>query len=378
MLFIKLVSQLFKKISSTTSSREAAGIIDLHSKQCPASYCRPCHDGDLNTTITTDMDPSKVRSSTMCGSTYEESSVCPFNEETHFCCESKARREIGHLCQRLKCVPNEDDQQRSVLYNQLGNAYCALKAFDTSKEFFYKSLRIARSMHDSVAEAYACGRLADVLRKQHSFREGIYHAARHVSLAEKNLDEDCKSYGYFTLASQYYFRAKYHLLESDSFEEDKDLDHRLGTLKMDLGLSTIIEDLENAVKFYTMCSEGFSKLGHERKLATTFYYIADAYFLLGDCKKALQYLLKAMKIGEQFDDNHLKQLIYSKLSSTYVLLSECQLASKFSREAVKARIRIKEENTCSCAEKDCGLSHEKLHEVWTSAKRTADNRYAIT
>ncbi|PIO73057.1 hypothetical protein TELCIR_04988 [Teladorsagia circumcincta] len=65
-----------------------------------------------------------------------------------------------------------------------------------------------RSTRDSIAEAYACGRLADVLRKQHSFREGIYHATRH----------DCKSYGYFTLASQYYFRAKYHLLESDSFE----------------------------------------------------------------------------------------------------------------------------------------------------------------
>ncbi|PIO73056.1 hypothetical protein TELCIR_04987 [Teladorsagia circumcincta] len=126
-----------------------------------------------------------------------------------------------------------------------------------------------------------------------------------------------------------------------------------------------------------MCSEGFNKPGHERKLATTFYYIADAYFLLGDCKKALQYLLKAMEIGERFDDNHLKQLIYSKLSSTYVLLSESQLASKFSREAVKARIRIKERNTCSCSENDRGLSREELLEVWTSTRRTdSDNQYS--
>ncbi|KAK5975918.1 hypothetical protein GCK32_006766 [Trichostrongylus colubriformis] len=224
-------------------------------------------------------------------------------------------------------------------------------------------------MGDSVAEAYACGRLADVFRRQHLFAEGIAHATRQVKLAEKNQDENCKSCGYFTLASQYYFRAKYHLLESDSFEDQKDLDHRLGTLKMDLSLSTIIEDLSNAVKFFTLCSKGFDELGYEHKLALTCFYIGDAFFLLGDCKKALQYLLKAMEIGKKFDDKHLKQLIYSKLSSTYVLLSDSQLANKYSREAVKTRIFIGEGNACSCSKKDVGLSDEKLHEIWTSTAK---------
>ncbi|KAK6057648.1 hypothetical protein COOONC_04798 [Cooperia oncophora] len=115
-----------------------------------------------------------------------------------------------------------------------------------------------------------------------------------------------------------------------------------------------------------MCSEGFNNFGYECKLATTCYYIGDAYFLLGDCKQALQYLLRAKEIGEQFDDNHLKQLIYSKLSSTYVLLSEGQLANKFSREAVKTRIRIKEEKTCTCSKEVSVTSHEQLHELWST------------
>ncbi|XGW20237.1 hypothetical protein V3C99_003781 [Haemonchus contortus] len=373
MFFVRRLSQLFRKKPPFTASKEEnSSVVDFYSKDVPVvQQYRPDNGDELITALPPDITSSNSAQSISTCPTSKEYQANPFRVETNFCCEREARREIIRLNHVLQSVPDDYDRQHAILYYELGNAYFALKAFDTCMQLFRKSRRIARSMVDPVTEAYVCGRLADVFRKRHLFREGIFYATHHVELAEKSQDEDCKSNGYFTLASQYYFRAKYHLLESDSFEEEKDLDYRLGTLRLDLGLSTIIMDLRNSVKFYTQCSEGFSKLGYKQKLATTYYYIGDSYFLLGDCKEALNYLLKAMEIGEQFDDNHLKQLIYSKLSSTYVLLSEFQLAGKFSSEAVKTRIRMKERKTCACSQKKPGSSREELRELWTSTMKNS-------
>uniref|UniRef100_A0A183F4W1 TPR_REGION domain-containing protein n=1 Tax=Heligmosomoides polygyrus TaxID=6339 RepID=A0A183F4W1_HELPZ len=109
------------------------------------------------------------------------------------------------------------------------------------------------------------------------------------------------------------------------------LEQRMDTMKLNLRLSSISEDLQNAVKFYTISSEGFKKLGYDRRFATACYYIGDAFFLNGDCKNANVYLLKSLELGEQFDDYNIQYLTYSKLSSTCVLLSEYSNASKFSR-----------------------------------------------
>ncbi|WKX92665.1 hypothetical protein Q1695_010584 [Nippostrongylus brasiliensis] len=375
MFIIKRVSELFKRRSLGTSHT-----VDFSDGRAPAIAEFRARDR-RSCQFESNWDDKPIPALSVVTDTTDPSKACvelPTDRRSRsirddmetYCCEEKARREIERIELHLQ-EGVEDAHERAKIYNRLGNAYFATKAFGQGVQYYYKSWQTYKLLSDSEAEAYVCGRMADAFRKQHLFREGIFYASLHVNLAEKGTDEVCKFCGYFSLASQYYFRAKYHLLESDSFEEEKNLEHRMNTMKLNLSLSTISEDLRNAAKFFTIAAEGFQRLNYDRRYATACYYIGDALFLLGECKKANSYLLKSLQVGQEFDDCRLMYLTYSKLSSTCALLSEYSLGNTYSKEMMAMRNRIVEKKKagCPCRQLDTADTTSERH--WAVSKSSS-------
>ncbi|VDL65914.1 unnamed protein product [Nippostrongylus brasiliensis] len=114
---------------------------------------------------------------------------------------------------------------------------------------------------------------------------------------------------------------------------------------------------------YRIAAEGFQRLNYDRRYATACYYIGDALFLLGECKKANSYLLKSLQVGQEFDDCRLMYLTYSKLSSTCALLSEYSLGNTYSKEMMSMRNRIVEKKKagCPCRQLDTADTTSERH-----------------
>jgi CHAT domain-containing protein len=102
-----------------------------------------------------------------------------------------------------------------------------------------------------------------------------------------------------------------------------------------LGFSySLIEDNENALKFYLEAEKLGKKFKNNRSLSTTRSNIAERYFALGDFKKANQYYKLALENSE-FISPKSKIILYAGLSKTEAFNKNYDQALLYANEGVK-------------------------------------------
>jgi CHAT domain-containing protein/tetratricopeptide (TPR) repeat protein len=102
-----------------------------------------------------------------------------------------------------------------------------------------------------------------------------------------------------------------------------------------LGFSySLIEDTQNALKFYLEAEMLGKKFKNNRSLSTTRSNIAERYFLLGDYKKANQYYKLALE-NSQFSSPKSKIILYAGLSKTEAFNNNYDQALFFAKEGLK-------------------------------------------
>jgi len=184
----------------------------------------------------------------------------------------------------LKGLGDEYIEEKSVIYNTLGNINYFWGRLEESLKFYNKSLSIARKCADEGSVAVAYKNIGRVFLEQGKKRDAERFFKTSLESAQKIGDI-----------------------------------HLMGKLYNNIGIIFAYENPEKARENYMRSLDMAKRIGDDDMVATIFNNIADLYMRKGELRKALSMFEEALRIWELIGTVPSIALIYLNMGEIYFL-----------------------------------------------------------
>jgi tetratricopeptide (TPR) repeat protein len=194
-----------------------------------------------------------------------------------------------------------DKTLRSVLHNNLGQAYARQGDFSRASFYYEKAARSFEAAGDSSGLAHVLGNLGSAHRRNKNWDKSIEHCYRSLKIFEKNGDD-------------------------------------LGTAQMTGSLGRIYAEMgerELAVRYFERSLTEFQRLGDKKSAAWILDRLGRIAAQRKDWDKALGYYNQSFSLFDQQGQSQSAGIVLSNLGRTYLDMGEATVACESLERAVR-------------------------------------------
>lgn len=218
-------------------------------------------------------------------------------------------------------------QMRNSYYN-MSDFYSALDDYEKAKDYLFKAIQITYEFNKPYDRLNAYRNLGLIYSRNKQYDIATSYFERMIKLSDTLKFEIYKLNAYFDVLNQY-LRISQGEKALSYFREKPELKQFLVQAEYDYFMYQIFAAAHRATGNFDSAGYYYRKAetGFEAKTSKTnrywFYYEYAGYFKKkGDYKKALEYWLKAKKIGEETKNIEFLKDIHANLDSTYQALGD--------------------------------------------------------
>ena len=244
-------------------------------------------------------------------------------------------------------IGSEDYQLLSILWSLLGRCYYNLGEYERASLCHIHDLSISMQCEDEKGQSQAYCNLGIVFRKLGQLSRAFLCFQKQLTLAEKNADTPSKQKAYFNLG-------EVHLL--------------LGRLALGIAgkLSEVPaakDHLQHSVEYLQSHLRHIRKTNQKFSQEKTLFFLGQAYELLKDHDKALDYYQQCMFIATQQNDRGTEGRMYCNMGNCLRAIIELERAQECYERALLIADELKDSigEAIVCA--NLGSNYETLGNI---------------
>ncbi|MBN1326579.1 MAG: tetratricopeptide repeat protein [Candidatus Cloacimonetes bacterium] len=210
--------------------------------------------------------------------------------------------------QQILSLINEDNRDKVIIYNILGEAYENLDDHDNAIHYYKLTVDSSRNVKDNEAKAYALYSLAIIYDDTGVHDKAIIYysqaAALYQKLDQKGIQANIlNNIGLIYEGISVYDKAlEYYLQAYDSYRKVDDIEG-IGHALNNIGnIYQTIGNFFKALDYYQQSLQNYEKINNESGISSSYNNIGIIYDELQDYDKALEYYQHSLEIAEKIGE----------------------------------------------------------------------------